>query len=276
MYDGINSLAAGIRKRFPDAAMVAGYVDGSFAWTQAEWNLFPHAVHVEVAVLSSTNFGDVIDCETGDATPERAAAWVRMRKLAGYYRPTIYCSRSVIPQVRAATGNLILGKDYDIWCADYTGQQHQVTAPGLPPATCAATQYLNTDAYDASIVYDDGWPHRSAPKPPSPPSPPPADWTFGAPQKLTARGGRTSVELAWQPPAGAPQPPAAYQVFIYFGTECSRDTIVPSYPRTVHGLSHLEGSLRRGRGYTAHVVAAGPNGTRVRPFTYASVAFTTG
>jgi hypothetical protein len=157
MYDGINSLAAGIHERFPNAALVGGYIDGRFAWTQAEWNLFPHAVKVRIAVSSSINAGDVIDCETGDATPAEAAAWVRMRKAAGLYRPTVYCSRSVIPAVRQATGNLVLGRDYDIWCADYTGAAHTIDG-------CAAVQWTSTDFYDASLVSDDGWPHRTAPQ----------------------------------------------------------------------------------------------------------------
>jgi hypothetical protein len=157
MYDGIRSLAAGIHHSFPTAEMVAGYDNGRYAWTTAEWNLFPHAVKVHISISASANTGDVLDVEQGDATPAQAKAWIEMRKRAGLWRPTIYCSRSVIPAVRQATGNLVLGQDYDIWAADYTGQPHQVTG-------CAATQYINTPGYDASIVHDDGWPHRSAPK----------------------------------------------------------------------------------------------------------------
>jgi hypothetical protein len=162
------------------------------------------------------------------------------------------------------------------WLADYTSREpsspHKLwqfsssySVPGV--GSCDASVFHGSIDQLAALAYQ--------PAKPAPPAPP-ADWTYGPPQHLTARGGRTSVELAWEPPAGAPQAPAAYQVFIYYGATCSRDTIVPSYPRTVHGLSHLEGSLPEGRSYTAHVVAAGPNGTRVRPYTYASVAFTTG
>jgi hypothetical protein len=164
MYDGINSDATAIHEAFPNAAMIAGYVDGHFAWSQADWNLFPHAVHVTITVLGGNTAADVVDCEAGDTTPTSAAAWVRARKAAGYTRPTIYCSRSVIPAVRKATGDLVLGKDYDIWCADYTGSAHQVIAapPGAAVA-CAATQYENTSKWDVSVVYDDGWPHRTPP-----------------------------------------------------------------------------------------------------------------
>lgn len=103
----------------------------------------------------------------------------------------------------------------------------------------------------------------------------PANWTYGPPVNLKARGGRESVELTWSAPA-APQPPAQYGVFIYAGTICGVQTIVPSYPRTVKGTVHLEGSLQRGKTYTVHVVAEGAGGARVRPYTYASVTFRTG
>jgi hypothetical protein len=160
MYDGIDADAATIHKSFPGAAMVAGYIDGRYVWTAADWNLFPHAVKVEIAVSSDTNTGDVIDCETGDANEVEAAAWVRKRKAAGYYRPTIYCPLSLIPAVRQATGDLVLGRDYDIWCADYDGTARNVYA------LAAAKQYRNTADWDVSEVYDDGWPHRSAPSAP--------------------------------------------------------------------------------------------------------------
>ena len=172
MPDGINSLAAGIARQFPDAALVAGYIDGDYAWPQEAWDLFPHAVQVKISVNASLKQGDVLDVEPWDATAGQAAAWIEARKAAGLYRPTIYCSRDTIPSVRAATGSYVLGTDYDIWVADYTGSAHEVIAPG-PGAevACAATQYESTSAWDASVVYDPGWPHRDAPPPPLLPAP---------------------------------------------------------------------------------------------------------
>lgn len=169
MYDGINSLAAGIARQFPGAAKVAGYVNGRYAWSRAEWDLFPHADHVTISVTASANAGDVLDVEIGDATPSQTANWIAMRKAAGLYRPTIYCSLSVVPAVRAGTGSYVLGRDYDLWVAHYTGQPHQAY-PG-----CAATQYESTAGWDASLVHDLGWPHR---KPPGTPPPAPA-WPAG-------------------------------------------------------------------------------------------------
>jgi hypothetical protein len=166
MYDGINALAAGIARQFPNAAKVAGYLNGTFAWSQADWDLFPHADHVTISITAGANAGDVLDVETGDATPGQTAGWIAMRKAAGLYRPTVYCSLDVIPAVRVGTGRYILGKDYDIWAADYTGVPHEV--PG-----CAATQYESTANYDVSVVYDTAWPHRKAPTPPPAPGPSP-------------------------------------------------------------------------------------------------------
>jgi hypothetical protein len=163
MYDGINSLAAGIARDFPGAAKVAGYVNGTYAWSQAEWGLFPHADHVAISVTASANAGDVLDVETGDATPGQCAGWIAMRKAAGLFRPTVYCSRSVVPAIRAGTGSYVLGRDYDIWVAEYDGSPSPLVPPGTPPASYAAKQYESTPGYDVSAVYDPGWPHRHAP-----------------------------------------------------------------------------------------------------------------
>lgn len=171
MYDGVNSLAAGIAKDFPAAQMIAGYVTGQYAWTAAEWALFPRAVHVTICTSAHFNVGDVLDVERGDASPDQAHGWIAMRKANGLYRPTIYCSLNVVPAVRAATGAFILGRDYDIWVADWTGVALIPPCPGTPAARFAACQYASDARKDTSVVGDDGWPHRT---PPGPPPPPPA------------------------------------------------------------------------------------------------------
>lgn len=164
MYDGTAALAAGIHQQFPQAEIVAGYVDGSNAWSADEWALWPGStVRVEISVVAAHGIGDVLDVENGDATPAQGAGWIAARRHAGYYRPTIYCNRITIPDVRQGTGSYVLGVDYDIWVADWTGQPHQLAAPGLPAAMCAATQYESTADYDVSGVYDGEWPHRQPP-----------------------------------------------------------------------------------------------------------------
>lgn len=156
------------------ADLVAGYIDGPYVWTTAEWARSPAAAHVQISVTASLKQGDVIDMETGDATPAEAAAWIRARKADGYERPTVYCSLSNVHAIRQATGSLILGKDYDIWVGSWTPAfPHQVIAPGPGlPAACPAVQYTNLaiPGYDLSAVFDAGWPHRKAPAPVAVPS----------------------------------------------------------------------------------------------------------
>ena len=214
MYDGIRSLAPGIARQFPKAAKVAGYGNGIYAWTLAEWNLFPAADHVTISVRASANLGDALDVETGDATPDQTAGWIAMRKAAGLYRPTIYCSRSVIPAVRRGTGSYILGQDYDIWVADFTGWPHQVTAPGLPAAMCAATQWESTQGWDATLVYDTAWPHRKPPVlvPPALPAPP------GSPGGLSGTPHQIA-NFTWAPVRDAAgQLATHYRVQVFEGT----------------------------------------------------------
>jgi hypothetical protein len=188
MYDGVNSLAPGIARQFPDAVKVAGYISGPYAWSQADWDLFPHADHVTIATMATVNAGDVLDVEAGDATPGQSAGWIAMRKAAGLYRPTVYCSRSVIPAVRAGTGAFVLGRDYDIWVADYDDSLASV----YPLAV--AKQYRSTSQYDVSVVYDAGWPHRKPPGAPVPPPPPVGPvWPAGVTLREGDSGGAVRV-----------------------------------------------------------------------------------
>ena len=100
---------------------------------------------------------------------------------------------------------------------------------------------------------------------------------YGPPQDLRATGGDTSVRLTWQPPGTPGLPaPAYYEVWIYAGTACTRATAAETYPRDVGDVTSWQGgSLHPGRVYTAHVVACGPGGRDVRPFSYAAAQFQT-
>lgn len=82
-----------------DAPGVAGYVDGWFAWLATDWDRFPHARKLRIAVRAGTNDGDILDVETGDATPAQAPVWVAMRRRAGLLRPVIYCNVFTWPEV---------------------------------------------------------------------------------------------------------------------------------------------------------------------------------
>ena len=72
----------------------------------------------------------------------------------GYYRPTVYHELSGMENLRQATGSLILGKDWDVWVADYDNDPSSVYQSSI------AKQYRTTAEYDISTVFDDAWPHR--------------------------------------------------------------------------------------------------------------------
>jgi hypothetical protein len=134
------------------AAMVAGYVDGPFVWSKADWARFPRSVKVRIATRAATNDGHVLDVEPGDATSAQAVTWVVMRRRAGV-DPSIYCSASAWPGVRAAfTAARVAGPHY--WIAHYDGSK-------VVPAGAVAKQYADPPDtgghYDLSVVADH-WP----------------------------------------------------------------------------------------------------------------------
>jgi hypothetical protein len=132
-----------------DAEVVAGYVDGKYAWSPADWARFPNAVKVRITVFGGTLDADVLDVEPGDATAQEAADWVRQKNARGE-RPTIYCGG----YNRAAVDAACRGLAYDIWLADPNGIAHLA-------ADTVATQYAwrgaNNEHYDMSLCAD-WWP----------------------------------------------------------------------------------------------------------------------
>lgn len=135
-----------------NAAMVAGYVDGLYTWSDADWRRFPTALKVRIACFASTDDGHVLDVENGDALPIQAPGWAQRRRAAGI-DPTVYVNLSnwsaVITAFHAA------GVDPPhYWLADYDGQ-------AVIPAGCIAKQYadppISGGHYDLSAVAD-YWP----------------------------------------------------------------------------------------------------------------------
>lgn len=145
MYDGVDA------SRLPtDAQLVAGYVDGLYAWSAADWARFPNSVKVRIAVFSSTNDGEVLDVEPGDATPAESVDWVLMRRRAGA-DPTVYMNTSTWPTVRSAFSARNVAEPH-YWIAQYDG------VASLPSDAVAKQYYNNNQAgYDLSVVAD-YWP----------------------------------------------------------------------------------------------------------------------
>jgi hypothetical protein len=128
---------------------VCGYVDGRYAWSAAEWARFPHAVKARIAVFSSTNDGHVLDVEPGCSTPASAPGWVVRRRKAGI-DPTVYCSLSAWPTVKAAFRNAGVTEPH-WWVAAYPGN-----GANLYPGSIAH-QWQNPGPVDISVVAD-YWP----------------------------------------------------------------------------------------------------------------------
>lgn len=149
MYDGVTA------SRLPaNAQMVAGYVDGLYKWSAADWARFPNAVKVRIAVFHTTNDGHVLDCEPGNCTPAQAVDWVLMRRRAGV-DPTVYCNQQDEkvgwPAVRAAFQARGVPEPH-YWVAKYDGVQ-------AIPAGAIGKQYEDdeTNGWDLSVIADH-WP----------------------------------------------------------------------------------------------------------------------
>lgn len=128
------------------AEVVAGYIDGNYAWSKAAWGRFPDAEKVTITVSGSLQ-ANVADVENGDMTPAQAAQWIDAKQRAGIHGCTLYCSRSNVGSVTAACR----GRHYYVWVADWTNSAHPV--PGA-----VATQFSNVNnAYDLSMVYSQEW-----------------------------------------------------------------------------------------------------------------------
>lgn len=159
MYDSITASDIPLT-----AAVVLGYVNGTYEWSTEDWARFPHAVKVRCATRANIDDGHVLDVETGDATPAQAPGWVVMRRRAGLTTPTVYCSSSAWPSVRAAFRAAGVAEPLYL-IAHYDGD------PTIP-AGAVGKQYVDPPNsgghWDLSAVADH-WPGVDpAPKPEAP------------------------------------------------------------------------------------------------------------
>lgn len=156
MYDSVTPSA--IPK---DAQLVAGYVDGLYKWSDADWASWAHVPQVRIAVFATTNDGNCADVENLDMTPATVIDWIKLRRAAGV-DPSVYCGIS-----------------------DWLSIQRNCIAAGIAPphhwlanwdsvaavyAGDVAHQYTNGAGYDTSAVLD-YWPGVDPLPPPAPPGP---------------------------------------------------------------------------------------------------------
>jgi hypothetical protein len=141
MYDSVNPFDIPV-----DAPAVAGYADGMYVWTTAGWDRFPNRPRLLITVTGVD--ADVLDVETGDATPADAVDWVRTQRQLGFPYPGVYCSSSLWPTVKATFAAHNVDPPW-YWIADYDGK------PDIPVGALAK-QYLNAPGsgghYDLSVI----------------------------------------------------------------------------------------------------------------------------
>lgn len=151
MYDSTTPAA------IPDnAEMVAGYLNGDYAWTPEEWRRFKEAAKIRI-VISPINEGDVLDVENGDATPDHAPGWILARRAAGHRRPTPYVNRDNAHAVLTACErhNLKPGEHYWLWLATLDGTA-TTDLPGVVAIQDKGAAALGFNA-DSSVVFDPTW-----------------------------------------------------------------------------------------------------------------------
>jgi hypothetical protein len=202
MYDTVNTSVGQLPL---DAQMVAGYVDGFYRWSAADWARFPSAVHVPIAVHPSTNGGTVLDVEKGDATPEQAPGWVTMRRAEGV-DPSVYCSHSPWKTVREQFLAQGVAEPH-YWVAGYPDG-----GPVLFPGA-VAHQYADVgphgENYDTSVVAD-FWPGVDNPGAPLPVPP-------------TATAGAHDMDVYWTNDAARKTPGGAWGTLIMQGSTVLMD-----------------------------------------------------
>ena len=184
--------------------LAAGYGNGIYKWSAADWARFPGIPHVGIDVNGSDAAGcGVLDVEKGDATPDHAPAWVRARlALKPAYPPIIYCNRSTLTPVFNAlnAAGLHVVRDFRLWIATLDGVTK--TVPDMTGVTAVqyAGQQQTGGHYDESIVYDDTW-HAQPPKPP----PPPHAVKYGYLVTPGQAGGLAGRAVTSPPPPGTAQ-----------------------------------------------------------------------
>jgi len=154
----------GSARNIPDGtARVAGYVTGSgdVPWSQADWSRFPAAARVRIAQQPGTDpiTADVLDVETGAATPADSAGWILSRIVAGYTWSAVYGTASTLKAVRSALIAFApapwwYGHVY-CWLAEWSLSEEQavrVLGTEVAGMTCVAVQWASPTSNPGTLV----------------------------------------------------------------------------------------------------------------------------
>jgi hypothetical protein len=140
------------------AQIIAAYINGDYAADPAQLAArFPNKDYgwclIDVTGQRADT-ADMLDVETGDATPATANLWVQSwHVLKRHGLPVIYVNRSNIDAVNAAcaSGSSKPGTDYGLLVATLDGTQY--TGTGV--IGCQNLGQAQTGGhYDSSVIYD--------------------------------------------------------------------------------------------------------------------------
>lgn len=137
--------------------IAAGYINGRFLWTGADFGRFHN--HATIDVLGTSPGADVLDVEIGDATVPTAVIWAHAHNnLHTAYPAIIYCNRATLTPLFNAmlAAGYRVGHDFRLWVATLDGTKKLADMTGVT-AVQYAGQAQTGHHYDESIVYDDAW-----------------------------------------------------------------------------------------------------------------------
>jgi hypothetical protein len=170
--------------------IVAVYANGRYATTEARVRArFPHIPIAWIDIDGTRPDADILDVETGDATPAGAVLWVKAKRLRQLtathplYPPILYCNRATLtPLFNAMAGaHLHVVQDFRLWIATLDGTKRVADMTGVT-AVQSRGEAQTGGHYDESDVYDAAWL--------APPPPPPG------PHRHVTKGGETWAGIA--------------------------------------------------------------------------------
>ena len=150
MRDSVNPDAIPLAGLF----VAAGYADGRYAWTSAQWARFdPVPVKLSIVCFPGSD-GDILDIEQGCASPADAAGWCDRFNRPHRRRPTLYVNRGNWNAVRAAIGS----RPVDFWVSTLDGS---LVSFAVAVQNCGALgsgdPCQTSGDYDESVILDPSW-----------------------------------------------------------------------------------------------------------------------
>ena len=151
----------------PAGAQVAGYTTGTadIRWTAADFAAHPRAVRIDQDPAASDPAADVLDIESGAATPASAPGWVTRAQASrtsgarpGQRSPAVYMSQSVVTQVVNALVAGGISSGVGLWIAHFGLTQAQATQMVMTasgPFPVIGVQFRNTPVFDVSVFSSD-------------------------------------------------------------------------------------------------------------------------